>query len=385
MRKGPSIHLFGLASAATSAGYGVVFALLDQYRDIDHIGGGALGAVIGIGFLAGFLAQIAIAPQADRGHARTLITGGLALYVAGLVAMAAAHSVAPLLVGRFVMGVGVGMVNPAIRRIVVLSDRDRIGDNLGRMLAYDVGGFAAGPAIAAILVGPFGVGAPYLVIAGVCAVFGIAVQRTHVPETVEPARQRFAVDLLRQRSFTAAALMGAVLFVMIGVFDALWSLSLDDLGATEWTANVGLIMFALPLVVLGPSGGRLAQRIGPFRFGVIGLSAGVLFMASYGIAPGVWWMLGIAVVHAISDGLTVSSSSVAVAMVVPDERQAGGQGVTGAFQALAGGLTAPAVGALYEHYGRATAYLAGAGAVAALLAATAWLARPSWRLRATPG
>ena len=55
------------------------------------------------------------------------------------------ETVAPLLAGRFVMGVGVGMAVPAIRRIVILGDPVNLGHNLGRLLAADVAGFAARP------------------------------------------------------------------------------------------------------------------------------------------------------------------------------------------------------------------------------------------------
>ena len=51
-------------------GYGALFSMLDDIRDEYGDRRDALGAVIGIGFFAGFLAQVLIAPLADRGHAR---------------------------------------------------------------------------------------------------------------------------------------------------------------------------------------------------------------------------------------------------------------------------------------------------------------------------
>ena len=62
--------------AFLAAGYGVLFTLLDDMRDEYGIGESALGAVIGIGFVAGFVAQVTIAPLADRGHARALVIVG---------------------------------------------------------------------------------------------------------------------------------------------------------------------------------------------------------------------------------------------------------------------------------------------------------------------
>ena len=48
--------------------------------------------------------------------------------------------------------------------------------------------------------------------------------------------------------------------------------------------------------------------------------------------------------HAVSDGFTVSSTGVAVGMTVPEERQAGAQGVLGGAQALAAGIMAVVTG-----------------------------------------
>jgi predicted MFS family arabinose efflux permease len=95
---------FGLALAFLAAGYGALFSMLDEFRDEYGINESALGAVIGIGFFAGFVSQIFIAPLADRGHARRLVLGGMALNIAGLLLMAAATSFVPLLAGRFVIG-----------------------------------------------------------------------------------------------------------------------------------------------------------------------------------------------------------------------------------------------------------------------------------------
>jgi MFS family permease len=366
------VFVFGSVGAFLASGYGVLFTLLDDFRDEYGIGEAALGGVIGIGFFAGFLAQVLIAPLADRGHARQLVLAGMVLDLVGLVMMAFATSIGPLLTGRFVMGVGVGMAVPAIRRIVILGDPANLGHNLGRVLAADVGGFAAGPAISALLVGPFGIPAPFLFIAAATALLMPFVARTAVEETAVPTGQRFAFDLLRLRPFTAAVTMGSAVWLMIGAFDALWSLALDDLDTAEWLANLGITMFALPLVALGALGGRLAQRVGPFRVGSVGLLLASVFMFLYGVMPSGAAMFAVAMVHSLGDGLTVSSTGVAVGMVVPAERQAGAQGVLGGIQTLVAGITAVAIGVIYEHAGRLAAYSTSAAAMLALVG-IAWV------------
>ena len=347
---------FGLLTSVMASGYGVMFTVLDDFRSEYGISESRLGLIVGIGFISSFLAQVFLAPIADRGHARRLVFIGLAVNVVGLLALAFGETLSVLLIGRFVSGLGLGMVFPAIRRIVILGDRERLGSNLGLLLACDVAGFAAGPAVSALLVGPFGLSAPFLVIAVASLACLPVVLRVRVTETAEAPQSRMAFDLLGNRLYVAALCMGAAVYIMIGTFDALWAVVLDDLEASEWVANLGITLFVLPLIVLGPIGGRLAQRLGPFRVGPIGLVLAAVFIAMYGVMPSGLAMLAVALVHSVTDGLTVSSTSVAVGMVTPDARHAGAQGLLGGVQTLLAGLVAVLAGVLYEHFGRLTAY-----------------------------
>lgn len=379
---------FGLLTAVMASGYGVMFTVLDDFRDEYGIAAGWLGAIVGIGFFSSFVAQIFLAPIADRGHARRLVLLGLVLNLVGLVAMAFGDALVPLLVGRLVSGIGIGMAFPAIRRIVINADPANLGTNVGLLLSADVAGFAAGPAVSALLVPSFGIPAPFLTIAVLTVCCVPVVFRVPIVEAtaaVSPTA-RFAFDLLRDRAMVATLLMGAALFLMIGTFDALWAIVLDDLEATELVSNVGITIFALPLIFLGAYGGRLAQRVGPFRLGPLGLVLGAVFMFQYGVMPTPLAMLAVGVVHALCDGFTVSSAGVAVGVVAPADRQAGAQGMLGAAETFVGGITAVVAGLLYEWGGRTLAYSVCSIAMV-MLAVGAWsLAGPEYRRqREVPG
>ena len=382
-----TVLTYGLMTSVLASGYGVMFTVLDDFRDEYGIAEYWLGAIVGIGFLASFVSQIVLAPIADRGHARQLVLWGLALNVFGLLGMAFGEVVSVLLAARFVMGIGVGMAVPAVRRIVIVAEPQRIGHNLGRLLAADVGGFAAGPAVAALLVGPLGIPGPFLVIAaGTVATLPFVVRNSRVAAAPldEVPSQRLAFDLLRIRPFAGALLLGCAVWVMIGSFDALWSVALDDLDTADWIANLGITLFALPLVALGAVGGRLAQRVGPFRVGTIGLLLGAAFMIMYGLVPSGVAMFAVAMLHSVSDGLTISSTGVAVGMVVPGERQAGAQGLLGGAQTLMAGVTALIAGAMYDHFGRTAAYAVAGAVMLVLIVSGATLASSAWRLRGEP-
>jgi len=373
------ILTFGVLTGLFAAGYGVMFTLLDDFRNAYGISDGALGGVVAIGFFSSFAAQVLFAPLADRGHARRLVYIGMACNVAGLLTMAFGTNLPTLAGGRLVMGVGAGVAQPAIRRIVILADPGHLGANIGRLLAADVGGFALGPAISAVLVGPFGIPAPFLVIAAITIICVPLIVNVRVDESARGHGEhaRFAFDLLRSRPYVGALCLGAGVFIMIGTFDSLWVLVLDDLHTADWVANLGITLFALPLIILGPPGGRLAQRVGPFKVATVGLLLGAAFMISYGQWPNGMVMFAVAMVHSISDGTTVSASGVAVGMVAPADRQAGAQGLLGGAQTLVGGMSALLASQLYQHQGRALAYGVCGGLMIVLVVAGRWCARGS--------
>jgi MFS family permease len=370
-----------MMTALLASGYGVMFTVLDDFRDEYGIAAHWLGLIVGIGFLAGFLSQVFIAPIADRGHARHMVMLGLMLNVVGLLGMAAGDTLGVLLIARFVSGIGIGMAVPAVRRIVVNEDPANLGSNLGLLLAADVAGFAAGPAISAILVPAFGIPAPFLVIAAATLLCMPVMWRVQVTEATEAPTRRFAFDLLHARPMVAGLMMGSAVFLMIGTFDALWAIVLDDLDASEWIANLGITLFALPLIFLSSWGGRLAQRVGPFRLGPLGLLLGATFMFLYGVLPSAIAMFCVGILHGISDGITVSSTGVAVGLAAPAERQAGAQGMLGAAETLTGGLTAVLAGVLYTVGGRTLAYTV-CSAIMVVLAVGAYvLVGPEYRNR----
>lgn len=381
-RKRLLLALF-VAIAVKSSAYGVMFTMLDDYREQFGISEGALGFVIAIGFFTSFFAQLTIAPLADRGQSRRLIFVGLTLAIVGNFAMAFADSLPELLGARFLSGVGLGCALPAMRRVIIVSDREHLGRNLGRVLSCEVGGFAAGPVISTFLVEPFGIPAPFIAIGVVLCAVALVIFSMPIPEVPaedHPA-ERFAVDLLRDRAIAAGVLIGIAVFFMIGVFDSLWALMMSDLGAPTWMANTGVTLFVLPMVFMAPYGGRFVQRVGPFRAGGIGMLVGAVCMSLYGAISVPWLLMTVFLVHTLNDGMTVTGAGVAVGMVAPVERQAGAQGLLGGAQTLTGGVSASFAGLSYEILGRTSTFVIAAIVIASLITASRLLVGERWSLR----
>jgi len=363
MKRTPSIWLFSVLSASLAAGYGVLFTLVGDFRDAYGISESAIGLVIGVGFLAGFVSQVLLAPLADRGHARrVIIIGGLSSII-GLLLMGFGQSFTPILIGRLVSGLGAGAASPSIRRIVVLADPTNIGRNLGRILAAGVFGYGIGPAISALTAEPIGLAAPFVIVAAAVAVSLALAWRVQVVETVAQEPRRLALDLLRSRLVAGAVVLGAGGYGMVGAFDALWDIVHEDLGTATWMANLGITVFAIPMVLLSSTGGRLAERYGPFRTGAVGLILAGCLMFTYGQLPNGQSIIAVSMIHSVVDGLTFVAAGVAIGTVVPAHRQAGAQGLLGAAQALGAGFMAILVATVHDGHGRAVAYATSAAII----------------------
>jgi Flp pilus assembly protein TadB len=92
-------------------------------------------------------------------------------------------------------------------------------------------------------------------------------------------------------------------------------------------------------------------------------------------------MFCVGIFHGISDGITVSSTGVAVGLAAPSDRQAGAQGMLGAAETLTGGVTAVVAGVLYTVGGRTLAYTVCAVVMVALAVGAYVLVGPEYRNR----
>ena len=369
-----------------ASGYGVMFTMLDDWRAEYGIQETGLSMIIAVGFFTSFIAQLTIAPYADRGHARKLMTVGMAANAAGALIMAFGSSLPLFLLGRFVMGVGAGIAIPAIKRIVIVSDPENMGGNLGRGVSIEVGGFAIGPVIAALTVDSINLAAPFILIAALITVAGFIISRLNITETAVEDRteERFAIDLLKNHAVLGSILVGIALYVMIGVYDSLWVIMMDDLKAPHWVGNAGVALFGLPWIFFGALGGRIAQKHGPLRVSAFGLALGSLYMTSYGFMTMPYLMLGVGLTQSMLDSLTVTGIGVAVAQATPPERQAGASGLLGGMQTLMGGLAAMSAGTMYEHFGQKFAFTATGVAMAILVSVGCFLVGKKWLRKPVP-
>lgn len=342
-------------------GYGVVFTLLAELREIFGFSESEVGLIAGAGFLSGFLSQVALARYADRGHTKMLVRLGPIVALVAMVWLVFATSLWAFVAARFVFGIGSGAVQPAVRRIVIRDNPDAMGESLGRLTAFDLGGFVLGPVLGVVALEIGGIRAPFVALAVLYAAALVMTWRMQVDNTAEPRVKSSVRQLLRMRAMQSALGLACAFYMTVGSFESLWALLMDDLGTATWVIGVTLSGFVLPMVLMASFGGRTAQRIGPVRLCRFSIPVAIVAMVLYGLVGEerdgttlVWAILavsGIAGVHAIADAFTMPALQVAVAQAAPAELAATAQGLLSGFGLLVA-LAASLGGAvLYDRVG----------------------------------
>ena len=371
--------LLFLLTALMSLGYGSVFTLLADIRDKYGFTDGQVGLIAFAGLFTGVLSQLFLARFSDRGYAVVMMRVGIATAAFGMLWMTFATPLWQWIAARLLLGLGSGMVGPAIRRVIIARDPQRVGANLGRQTAFDVAGFVLGPALAAGLAQIFGLRAPFifLTVAYVVAIFFVGRVTTAADAAASETTETKHPSLLRLPAMQSALFAAIAFYLPIGMFEALWSILLRDQGAATWLIGVTLSVFTIPMIVFAPKGGALAQRIGPIRVVTISITIAAIATCLYGFLP-LWFLIVISGVHAIADAYTMPANQVAVAVSTPPDQLAAGQGLLGATGLAVAAASALIGSVIYDAFGRGTIF----AGTAVLMMLCLGIAR--WRWNAQP-
>ncbi|HSL58164.1 MAG TPA: MFS transporter [Acidimicrobiales bacterium] len=367
-----TLHPVVVASALVAGASMALFPLFPELQARHGISTASLGVIAAAGFLATLVAEVALAPLADRGRARHLLVGGAVALALSLGLIAVADDVWTLTLSRIVGGLGYGSWLPAASALVVRAAPARAGEQLGRLYAGELLGLAIGPLLAAVgfgvidLVPTMAIGAAALLVAGVWAGRTTVPGIDHVPTTRPP---RIAVDLLRSPAVRAAVLLTVAFWLPIGAYDAIWPRFIADLGASTALVGVSYTLFALPFVVVAPLAGRLSDRIGGARAAVRGFSVLLPVVLAFGFVGQLWVVLGLGVVESTGQAIASTGAAAAMAQAVSSERAGAGQGLARAAGTLAAALAALVAAPIYDSLGREVLFPATVAVVVVVVAA----------------
>ncbi|HEV7807036.1 MAG TPA: MFS transporter, partial [Solirubrobacteraceae bacterium] len=263
--------------------------LYELYHRADRLSHGDLALTAVAYFVAVMAALVVLGRLSNHLGRRPVALAALAVTAAGTLVLTEVHSVAPLIAGRVLQGIGCGLASSAVAAFIV--------DSAPSAPSWLASAVTTGSPMVGLTLGALGSGAlaeygpaprtlVYLVAAGVllaCAVLIVAAR-----ETV--ARQAGAVAGLRPQVRVPAAARG-LLSAASATFVATWALggfyqafgpsvAADQLGTTS--ALIAAVIFAslmAPSAIGAPLAGRTtparAQRIGMVVF--FGAVVAILF------------------------------------------------------------------------------------------------------------
>ncbi len=363
MRQRNPLRALYVLSAALMVAYSVVFTLLAAIRDAHGFSDSAVGLIAGAAFAAGFVAQLALAPLADRGHGGTLLQIGLALAVIGMAWMMVADTLWAWLAARALLGFGAGAARPAVRRYVMLIEPRRAGQMLGTLAAWETAGFLVGPVLASLLAARFSLAAPFACVAILIALLAPVLWGAAIPAAERPT-PRAITTLLRRPAMQSALALGVAFYVAVGVFEAVWAIYMADLGASQLFIGVTMSLFTLPMIAVAPWAGSMAQRRNVLGVVTLTMSVAAACMLAYGGLSSIWWLLLPLAVHAVADAVSMPAVQLAVGHASGEGALAAGQGLYGATGMAVATVASPASGAVYQYGGALGIW----GASAALMA-----------------
>ncbi|WP_421695058.1 TCR/Tet family MFS transporter [Aestuariivirga sp.] len=249
-----------------------------------------------------------------------------------------------LFVGRIfagICGASYTTANAFLADITPPAERAKVFGLMGAAFGL---GFVIGPAIGGLL-GEFGPRVPFFVAAGLSIlnfVYGWFV----LPETLAPENRR-GFSLARSNPVGALKVfaqyrgvvpLSAIMFLYFfatAVYPAIWAFW--GIAAFGWTeATVGLTLAAFGLVtavVQGGLTGPIVKWLGERNTAVFGLVMAVVAAVGYGLAPGLWVVLILIVIHA-PEGFVHPALTAMMSHAAPEDAQGEIQGGIASLQSI---------------------------------------------------
>lgn len=347
-------------------GIGIVFPVMPKL--IEGMMGGKVasassfyGILVGIYYLANFIASPALGALSDSVGRRPVILVSLAALGVDYVILALAPNLWWLVAGRLIAGLLGATFTAASAYIADISLPEERAQNFGLIGAAFGVGFIAGPMIGGLL-GEFGPRLPFVAAAGLSFVnclFGIFV----LPESLKPEnRRRFS---LREGNPVGA-------FVKVSVYPAVMSLivvailaNLAERGLeATWvlfssyrfgwgTFDVGLSLATVGVLTAIVQGGLIRiiiPRLGERRTLVMGLVVAAISFLLYAFATEGWMVYAIMVFHIVGWGCSGPALQALASRAVPDNEQGLVQGVLMGLATATGVVGSPLAAIVFGYF-----------------------------------
>ncbi|HKZ92042.1 MAG TPA: MFS transporter [Candidatus Limnocylindrales bacterium] len=382
-RWGPLLPLL-VAELIVMIGFGALLPVLPLYVQEQGISATQLGLIVAAWPIAKLISEPIAGWWADRHWRKPQMVAGLVILGIASLLPLFFTSFAALFGLRFIAGAATGLFDPAARGMIVdATDEDERGEAFGFYAAFQIGGFAIGPAIGALgaaLIGgyafPFFFTCLLAMAAGVVLAIYLS-PRPHVVEAPEfdhhpevkplppgvpfsaselaavprgpsSRAEQAPISAIFNRTVVAALVLTFGLHLSFGTYEVVWSLYLIALGATITWVGATFVLFAIPEMLASPIAGRYIDRKGPIGFvigsGLVIIVSGALYaLASEPVLPTL-----VVPVEAAATAVMNPALFAMLARGTPAGRSSTAQGLFGAASTLALVVASVVAGSLFE-------------------------------------
>ncbi|MFZ5815128.1 MAG: MFS transporter [Bacillota bacterium] len=389
-----ALILLFAATLLIRTGYGGIMPVLPLYA-AEHGLSPMLIALMTNAYLAShaFL-QGPMGHLSDRWGRRPMLLGGAALYALVAALFLLDGGPWPFTLLRALEGLAASAVVPVVRAAVVdLVAPEGRGRAFGALFAVETAGLVLGPLVGGWAHTAGGIQAPFLAGAGLSLLATLALlalprgMRPVAP--AEPAAESGPIRrgelqrILRSGAFWAAALPGISMAYLTGLYTVIWSLFMQEVGATPWEINLSWGLYSLPVVLLMVPFGALADRIGRPRMVLTGGLLTALITLAYGFFANPLPLLILCAVDGIATSIFTPASQAFIADVTPVSMRGRFLGLVGSASTVATIGAVTLLGALYGRVPASWIFGIGTLTLGAGTLLSVWLMtrRPTYALR----
>jgi DHA1 family multidrug resistance protein-like MFS transporter len=348
-----------VAEAIIWLGFGAILPILPLYMSDHGIDPVTLGLVMAAWPAARLVAEPLFGWLADRAPRVPFMVVGL--LISTIVSILPLVLIGPgwFFAARFVSGIGAAMYDPAARGFIVdATDDESHGEAFGIYGAAQMGGFMVGPALGGLGGAALGIWFPFVfaTVAGIVAAvyLGIAARepgRHHarhgltlppadgspglatapplVPDGVPTKTIWLPPASMWNRMLVAAVVVNFGAFFASGTYEVVWSLFMQQLGASLELIGLSFAIFGVPVILLAPLVGRWVDRVGSLRFIVVGSVLIVLAAFAYPLVGDPYLVIAVSLVDAAGFALLSPAVYAVVSWGSPSGRSSTAQGVFG--------------------------------------------------------
>ncbi len=383
VRWGPLLPIL-VAELIILLGFGALLPVLPLFVVEHGIDVPTLGLIAAAWSIGKLVAEPVFGYLADRTSRKPFLIGGAVMLAVVTILPIWWNTAVELFVLRFIAGIATGAYDPAARGLIVdgTSEGER-GEAFGIYSAFQMGGFVLGPVVGAFgaaLGGGFAF--PFLltgVLTGAAAILlaftlpGGRRIRPARPSTrhdpgpsgilepppmeaiavtpsssLEPESRSWAPRSLLNHAFLAAVVVHFGFSLAFGTYEVVWSLFLEDLGATVEWVGLTFALFGLSMMVVSPIAGRMVDRYGAIPFVVAGGLTICVAGVAYAVATEPLFPTLVVPVEGAGEALLLPGLFALVAFGSPTGRSSTAQGIFGAVGTIGLILATITAGMLWE-------------------------------------